>query len=399
MLYAKPGGATSGNCDTPATAGTLKYVMETNSLWAGHDTCVVMAGPNGESHEITEANRILADFPSGTSSAWKWFVGGDSSGRITGQTVTIEPTGTWSAASPPTGQLSMLVFKGTQSFFGLKFLYLKGNNKTYNLFNNSGVATGTSGQTNTTTSTWTMALDSCILEGSIHHAVSTFMGPNGAAASTGGLHVRNCRFIANGLTGSGHAIIRRPLSGQNLGFRVYVTDSVFIGNNGDIRLDSGNQTSHADISQNLFKDSVSISTSFVNGHSGVSGTLTHNIWTGSDSSCVSFGGGSSAAQTVTLNVFLDSSATALIDSTSNATYGVNSFSGNVADFSDEDVGTTVPGINLGVAPLFKDAANNDYRQLLTSPPLQRGLPLLGTYIVGTNDVNGNNRYGPPSYPY
>lgn len=395
FLYAKPGGLTSGACDTPQTAGTLKYVMETASLWTGKSICVVMRGPNNEAHQIDFSARILADFPTGTASQWKQFVAGNGAGVVVPEYTEIEAVGTWSS------QYTMIVLKGTHEFVAFKWLKIKGSDKSYNLVNNSNSSQGTTSQSNTTTSSWTITFDDCWLEKSVHHALSFYGGPD-SAPSAAGLVTSRCTFFACGIVAAGAGIVGRPLTGLTPRVNVTVRDCFFNGCDVGLFFNYSGVSADLTITGSVFYNQKTTCLTSIGNNTGTV-LIENNVFIGDPATCGALGFSGGTANTnmrVRRNVFADLNygiSDAGVDVTSppaTPIYAENLFSTNMADFLDVSAEAVTPlgaGNLVGVDPQLKSrtpSVRADARFLRTSPANVLGWKGAGTYGQGTLRLGG-----------
>lgn len=400
ILYAKVGGATSGPCTSPSTAGTLKYVLETNALWSNAKTVRVMHPNNGDAHEIDFSARILCDAPLDTPFS---IVGANEEGWVDGTQPHIAAVGTWSKS------YTMLVLKG-RHLARLQNLNLDGDDKAYNLINNSGAAYGTftdSGETvsqsNTTTSDWYLEIVDCTLQKSKHHAASCFGGPDGAPAAKG-LYVARCYFYACGLVGGGSGIVSRPLTGLNprLNFEIY--DSFFDRCQTGVFANVGTTDCRQIFARNWFNNSVARDIQITGTHQGQM-LIYDNVFCGlgslSNSTSILLSPASRNANARIFGNIFHTKNTAISDSSydsasqpSPAIYHRNWFYNNITNFVDDtsDEASVLPGYGnvSGLDPglVNTSASSFDGRLRLNSLAVLRGWKAAGVKPLPSLALHG-----------
>lgn len=364
-LFAKVGGATSGAGTSVGTALTLKYALETVSVWSGQtELRVIDEGstfdivPSGASGN--QMNQILGAVPTGTKAAPKRIVGCNTSGEVNGARPRILGVG-WGAS-----QTSMFVMPGTLENVTFENIVWDGGSTSsgtgsYNLLNNSG-NTGTGVGTNSTTSDFKMRVVNCRFTRSRHNALSCFGGPAGSPVAFG-LELDRCELDNNGLaTGSGMIIrgnvgsviirgcsfhhntaIGATLNTAALDGPIVIEDSVFYANgSGALSITSGG--------------SVCVQRTIIDGHTI---GFVHALTTKTRIDQCVFSNNGMAVQDLAWDP-----AAPVSDSMSNCCF----YGNTTADFEGSTGYITPPGDgHVYVDPGYVNPANGDYRIRANGP--------------------------------
>lgn len=205
------GGATSGDCLTLGTGGTLAYVMGSTGPVVAGDNVYWCAGVGGATYDITSATQLLVRFQAtGTAGAPINVYGCNSSGVVDGSRPEVRATGTWATA------ISYFVIGTDAAAAPLRYVNwynidwnansTSSTTGSYNVFNNSGIITTGIG---TATTSYYHTFTNCIFRDSKHNGVSLFSGAAGSEVDDS-FTFTNCVIRGCGIsTSNGNGMIGR----------------------------------------------------------------------------------------------------------------------------------------------------------------------------------------------